>query len=95
MIDRSSLPRIRIKSRQAGLPPKCPGRVRAHLHVTLGPMEWNALNSAKLRDESLYVALSWWGDDEQPATRLPLSNSRQTTTYFKVTRSMKTLQVNY
>ena len=55
-------------------------------------MEWNPLNSIKLKDESLYIALAWWGDDDQEPTKLPLSNTRQTTTYFKVTRSMKTLQ---
>lgn len=60
--------------------------------MIVGPIEWNPLNPVKLKDESLFVALSWWGDDDEPPTKLPLSNSRQSTTYFKVTRSMKTLQ---
>ena len=60
--------------------------------IKVGPIEWNPLNPVKLKDESLFVALSWWGDDDEPPTKLPLSNSRQSTTYFKVTRSMKTLQ---
>ena len=88
----SVLPRIKVKSKVAGLPPQCPGRVRCNLNIAVGPVEWNPLHSQhQSLDEKLTLQLQWWGDEAEP-TELPLSTTRETFTFFKVTRSLKTLQ---
>lgn len=86
----SALPRIKVKSGLSGLPPQCPGRVRCHLEVTVGPVEWNPLHAMHQPDDKMTLSLVWWGDES--STELPISTTRETFTYFKVTRSLKTLQ---
>jgi len=86
----SALPRIKVKSPLSGLPPQCPGRIRCHLEVTVGPVEWNPLHSLNQSDDKMSLSLIWWGDES--STDLPISTTRETFTYFKVTRSLKTLQ---
>ena len=77
----SALPRIKVKSPLSGLPPQCPGRIRCHLEVTVGPVEWNPLHSLNQSDDKMSLSLIWWGDES--STDLPISTTRETFTYFK------------
>ena len=77
----SALPRIKVKSPLSGLPPQCPGRIRCHLEVTVGPVEWNPLHSINQSDDKMSLSLIWWGDES--STDLPISTTRETFTYFK------------
>ena len=77
----SALPRIKVKSPLSGLPPQCPGRIRCHLEVTVGPVEWNPLHSMNQSDDKMSLSLIWWGDES--STELPISTTRETYTYFK------------
>ena len=77
----TALPRIKVKSPLSGLPPQCPGRIRCHLEVTVGPVEWNPLHSMNQSDDKMSLSLVWWGDES--STDLPISTTRETYTYFK------------
>ena len=84
----SALPRIKVKSPLSGLPPQCPGRIRCHLEITVGPVEWNPLHSTGQSDDGkMNLQLVWWGDESVP-TDLPLSTTRETYTYFKESHKM-------